>query len=247
MKVLLSPAKKLDYSDAQKGGGIDTPLKDKTNELLKVLKKYSEKKIGDLMKLSPNLSQLNYDRYQNFEKAEMKAAAFAFNGEVYSGLSAEEWDDKEQEFANEHVRILSGLYGVVKPMDLIKPYRLEMGTALKVGRKKNLYEFWGDSVTDVLLAEMKPNEPIVNLASNEYAKVINWKKIESPVIEPVFKEFKNGDFKTIMVYAKKARGTMTNYIVQNQLSGLESLKGFDLDGYEYNEGLTKGNKWVFTR
>jgi hypothetical protein len=247
MKVLLSPAKKLDYSNAQTGSELNLALGDKTEQLIGVLKKYSNKKLGKLMNLSPSLSQLNYDRYQNFETAEIKEAALAFNGEVYSGLQAEEWNQKQRAFANKHVRILSGLYGVVKPLDPIKPYRLEMGTSLKVGRKKNLYEFWGDSVTEVLLSEMTSEEPIINLASNEYAKVIDWKKVKQPVITPAFKEFKNGDFKTIMVFAKKARGFMANYIVQNELTDTESLKGFNVEGYEYNENLSKGNNWVFTR
>lgn len=237
----------MDYSNANQAAELQLPLQEKTNKLIQMLQKKSAKDLGKLMKLSPNLSELNFERYQNFSVAEQKAAALAFNGEVYAGLNAEGWNSKDKEYANQTVRILSGLYGIIGPYDEIKPYRLEMGTSLKVGAKKSLYEFWGDDITNILLNELSSDEAIVNLASNEYAKSVNWKLINNPIVEPVFKEFKNGDFKTIMVYAKKARGFMADYIVRNKINDLEQLKGFDAEGYAFNEQLTKGNKWVFTR
>lgn len=248
MKILLSPAKKLNF------GATDCKIKttplflDKTEELVHKMKSLSANKIADLMHLSPALANLNYERFQNFkETEEIKQAILAFDGEVYSGLDANTWSEELMNKAQEQIRILSGLYGILKPLDLIKAYRLEMGTSLPVKRKKNLYEFWKSTVTSAFTKELKKDELVVNLASIEYSKVLDFKQIENKVVEPVFKEFKNGDYKTIMVYAKKARGTMAKYIVANNIADYKGILDFREDGYAYNESLSSEQKPVFTR
>ena len=248
MKILLSPAKKLDFSESISKIKTTPLFASQTEELVHKMKSLSAKKIGDLMHLSPALANLNYERFQNYEQTtEVKQAILAFNGEVYSGLDAENWSEEILQKSQDQIRILSGLYGILKPMDLIHAYRLEMGTSLPIKSKKNLYEFWKTTVTDTLLKELSKEELIVNLASIEYSKVIDFKKIPNPMVEPVFKEFKNGDYKTIMVYAKKARGTMAKYIVHNNIDTKEQILDFNEDGYAYNEALSSDQKPVFTR
>ena len=216
-------------------------------ELIKVLKTKNEKQIGEMMKLSEALSSLNYERFQNFgsDKNPHKEAAFVFNGEVYAGLNAEGFTEKELTFATNSLRILSGLYGILKPGDIIQPYRLEMGTKLKFKNNKNLYDFWGDEIANFLNKEEQ--ELIINLASNEYNKVAKLKTLDANIITPNFKEFKNGSYKTIMVYAKKARGMMARWIIQNEVNKIEILKSFNQDKYCFNEELSDGNDWIFTR
>lgn len=248
MKILLSPAKKLDFDkdvNVEKSSPLIFPKE--TDRLISVLKKKSVKKIGELMKLSPQLSQLNYERYQAYGTNEniKTLAGFGFNGEVYTGLDIASMSESELEEANSKILILSGLYGVLKPFTVIEPYRLEMGTSLKVGVKKNLYEFWGDKIHKFISTEEK--ELIVNLASNEYNKAALLSKFKGKVITPVFKEFKNGDYKTIMVFAKKARGMMARWIIQNNVEDPAAIKEFTEDGYVFNEALSKNNNWVFTR
>jgi cytoplasmic iron level regulating protein YaaA (DUF328/UPF0246 family) len=248
MKILLSPAKKLDFNKQGQHIQQSTPsfLKD-SEDLIKVLKKKTAKKIGEMMKLSEALSTLNHKRFQDFgnNTNPHKEAVFVFNGEVYTGLDSENLTEQELIFASNSLRILSGLYGILKPGDIIQPYRLEMGTRLKVKKHKNLYEFWGDKVLNFLNNEEK--ELIINLASNEYNKVVKLKSIEATVITPNFKEFKNGQYKTIMVYAKKARGSMARWIIQNEITKIDTLKNFNEDEYCFNEELSSGNDWVFTR
>ncbi len=248
MKILLSPAKKLDFNKQGQFIKQTTPffLK-KSEELMQVLKKKKAKQIGELMKLSETLSSLNYDRFQNFgnDTNPHREAVFVFNGEVYAGLNSETLTEEELIFATNSLRILSGLYGILKPGDIIQPYRLEMGTRLKFKKHKNLYDFWGDRIVNHLNNEEQ--ELIVNLASNEYNKVAKLKTIDAKVITPNFKEFKDGHYKTIMVYAKKARGTMARWIIQNEISNINLLKNFSEDGYCFNEELSVGNDWIFTR
>tara|TARA_B100001094_G_scaffold326831_1_gene383741 strand:- start:615 stop:1361 length:747 start_codon:yes stop_codon:yes gene_type:complete len=248
MKVLLSPAKKLDFS---KSTIIDSeknyifPLK--TEKLKNVLKTFSVKKFGELMKLSPQLSDLNYQRFQlmGSELNEKSHAGFAFNGEVYSGLDIESFSENDLKEAEGKLRILSGLYGVLTPSTLIEPYRLEMGTKLVVEGNKNLYDFWGDDIIDFLQNEEK--EVIINLASNEYNKAAKLKKFDGTVITPIFKEFKNGNYKVIMVYAKRARGMMAQWIIKNRIEKYNEVKNFTLGGYVFSEELSSEDEWVFTR
>lgn len=250
--ILLSPAKKLDFDrDCASLDYRQPAMWDKTTTLAKKLKKISAKKIGTLMKLSPNLAGLNYERYQEFEIEQTekvsKPSMFVFNGEVYTGLEASSFNDKDLNFADKHLRILSGMYGLLKPLDFIQPYRLEMGTKLPVGKSKNLYEFWGNDISDGINDSATNEDTIINLASNEYFKAAKQKTLKSRIITPVFKDFKNGQLKTIMVYAKKSRGQMANFIVKNQIMDPEEIKAFNKEGYEYNENLSSENEWVFTR
>lgn len=248
MKILLSPAKKLDFSKSPViNYENDCFFSKKTERLQKSLKKFSSKKIGALMKLSPQLSDLNYNRFQDMgEKSNEKSlAGFAFNGEVYTGLDITSFSTKDLEEAEDKLRILSGLYGILKPSSIIEPYRLEMGTKLVLGKNKNLYEFWGDDIIKFLAQEEQ--DLIVNLASNEYNKAAQLKKFSGSVVTPNFKEFKNGDYKTIMVFAKKARGRMARWIIQNRVEKAEDIKNFTEEGYIFNEELSSGNDWFFTR
>ncbi|MGB0887645.1 MAG: peroxide stress protein YaaA [Vicingaceae bacterium] len=252
MLTLLSPAKKLN-EEGQDLDNCTLPLfVEDAEKLIKSLKKYSPKKLGALMKLSPALAELNVDRYGEWDidhTQKVSPAALTFNGEVYAGLNASSFSKKEKEVAQNNLRILSGLYGILKPFDLIHPYRLEMGTKLKVGRKNNLYEFWGDKIVDEInknLSSQKENV-IVNLASNEYFKSVNKKKLNAEIITPVFKDFSNGQYKTVMVYAKKARGMMAGYIIKNNIEKTEDLIAFDTAGYCYNKEASTENELVFYR
>ncbi len=248
MKIILSPAKKLDFSkSANTKNGSELIFPKKTGKLVQKMKSLSIDELGVLMKLSIELSDLNYGRYQMMgsKENESSLAADAFNGEVYSGLDFKSFSSSESKSAQEKIRILSGLYGVLKPNTIIEPYRLEMGTKLDVEGSKNLYNFWGDDILNFLLGE--ETETIVNLASNEYSKAAKLKQFNGTVITPHFKEFKNGDFKVIMVYAKKARGAMAKWIIKNNIHHSEEIKNYTEDGYIFNEGLSSGKDWVFTR
>ncbi len=253
MLTVLSPAKKLNENRSVLSNASSPVFVDEAAELIEKLKKYSPKKLGELMSLSENLAQLNVDRYDSWKKAHTeknaKTAGLIFDGEVYSGLEAEKIPKKEMDYAQNHLRILSGLYGILKPLDLVHPYRLEMGTNLKIGRKNNLYQFWGDKIVEELNKDLsgQKEKVLVNLASNEYFKVINTKKLDGKVITATFKDFKNGDYKAIMVYAKKARGMMANYIIKNKIERVEDLIGFDMGGYCYNESVSTDNEFVFLR
>lgn len=219
-------------------------------ELIGGLRKMSIKKIGRLMELSEKLSELNFQRYQNFtEKHSVKnsrPAVFAFDGEVANGLDAYHFSKKELDFAQENLRILSGLYGILKPLDLIQPYRLEMGTSWGPKKHKNLYSFWQEKVTQQLNSELK-GEALINLASNEYFKVINTQKISAQIVSCQFKEKKGKEYKTVMVFAKKARGMMANYIIKNEISNVEKLKNFNSEKYFFNEKLSSEKEWIFVR
>ena len=252
MLTLLSPAKKLN-EEGQDLDNCSLPLFiEDAEKLIKSLRKYSPKKLGGLMKLSDALSELNVSRYAEWEadhSQKVKPAALTFNGEVYAGLAANSFSKKEKETAQNNLRILSGLYGILKPFDLIHPYRLEMGTKLKVGRKNNLYEFWGDKIVNEInlnLSTQKENV-IINLASNEYFKSVNKKKLDARIVTPIFKDFSNGQYKTVMVYAKKARGMMAGYIIKNNIEKAADLVAFDTAGYCYNKEASIENEIVFYR
>ena len=252
MLIVLSPAKKLN-EDKQSIDSCTSPIfVDDSEKLIKSLRKYSPKKISKLMSISDTLAALNVGRYQNWSTDHTKnvnPAVLTFNGEVYAGLDAGSFSKKEKTYPQNHLRILSGLYGVLKPYDLIHTHRLEMGTKLKVGRKKNLYEFWGDKIVNEIndaLTHHKENV-LVNLASNEYFKSVNKKKLKTTVITPVFKDFSNGNYKTVMVYAKKARGMMASYIIKNKIEKVSDLMGFDTAGYCYNAEASTANEIIFYR
>jgi len=207
----------------------------------------------ELMDVSASIGNLNVERYQNFELTENptsinKPAAFIFTGEVYRGLDIASLDEEALARAQESVRILSGLYGLLKPLDLVYPYRLEMGTSWQITpNTKNLYQFWGDKLAKQLEKELVSNEEIVNLASNEYFKALPKKRLKNRIVTPVFKEFKGGKYSTVMMYAKHARGAMARYIVEQNISTAEELKLYDVDGYRFHEALSQEDEWVFTR
>ncbi|MCO4814690.1 MAG: peroxide stress protein YaaA [Flavobacteriales bacterium] len=253
MKVVLSPAKAIDLSKVLVTKEVSIPhFIDEAEGLVKKLKKFSSKKIGAMMHLSKDLSDLNQNRYQNWEKAtalseEVGQVSAIFNGEVYRGLDALSFDAEELKIAQDKIRILSGLYGVLKPMDVVFPYRLEMGTRWEVTpTKANLYKFWGTKLADFLNQENKDGV-LINLASTEYFKAIDKKTINGRIITPSFKEFKNGEYKIVMVFAKRARGMMARYIVKNDINNPEDLKSFNIGGYRFDENLSSENDWVFTR
>ncbi len=252
MKVLLSPAKAIDMTKRLGTEEVHQPMFITEAEgLMKKMSKFSANKIGKMMHLSKELSQLNYERNQKWEPSvklteETGHAMAIFNGEVYRGLDALTLDEKGIQRAQDKVRILSGLYGVLRPLDVVRPYRLEMGTSWAVtAAKKNLYQFWGSKICDALNAEEQ--EVIVNCASAEYFKAAQLKKVKARVITPVFKDFKNGDYKVIMVFAKQSRGAMARYIIDNNIEEPEEIKGFNVGGYQFDANLSTENEWVFTR
>ncbi|WP_417866863.1 peroxide stress protein YaaA [Xanthomarina gelatinilytica] len=252
MKLVLSPAKSLDFeSKLPTTKTSEGQFLSDSERINKLLKKKSAKSLSKLMSISNDLAQLNYQRNQEwqlpFTKDNARPAVYAFNGDVYRGLDVYTLDTKNINKLQDTVRILSGLYGVLKPLDLIQPYRLEMGTKLSIGKNKNLYEFWKKKVTKALNEELEDNELFLNLASNEYFKAIDSKTLKVPVIDIDFKELKNGEYKTIGIFAKLARGLMARYIIDTNAKTLDDIKGFNLENYRFHEQLSKENRLVFTR
>lgn len=254
MLVVISPAKTLDFKTPPPTQEWSEPLfMSEAGVVMKKLKTLKPARICNLMNISPSLGQVNFDRYQawtpDFTLENSKQAIFAFNGDVYQGLKSYTLNEDEIRFAQNHVRILSGLFGVLRPLDLIKPYRLEMGIELKVNRKKNLYEFWGNKITEVLSKELAGSNSgvLVNLASNEYFKSIRLKKIGFAVITPEFRDWSGDGYKMVSFYAKHARGLMTRFIIENRISEPEDLKAFNSEGYIFNPRFSEGNTFVFTR
>lgn len=254
MLIVISPAKNLDYDTPATTTATSQPdFLSHSQELIEQLCDLSVQDVAELMKLSDKLSSLNVARYASFSQPfntdNAKQAVLAFNGDVYAGLDAPSLNDSQLQFAQQHLRILSGLYGLLKPLDLMQPYRLEMGTKFANHRGKDLYQFWGDLLTielNRLLAEQA--EPaLINLASNEYFKAVKHRNLQGRLITPVFKDLKNGQYKIISFYAKKARGLMSRYIIENELSQVEQLKDFDLAGYRFAPSMSEGDSWVFTR
>ena len=250
MKILISPAKKIDFSSEKTFLENSTCVfSEKSKIIMNELSSYSALQLSKLMKISSNLGILNKERNDNwrfpFPEKESKQALLSFKGEVYQNMKIDTFNKSDSEFANDKLRILSGLYGMLKPSDLILPYRLEMGTKLKIGNNSNLYDFWRASVTDHLLNEIKEDKFLVNLASDEYFKVINKKQITIPIVTPIFKDMKNGKAKVISFYAKRARGEMCNYIIKNKISSIDEIKRFDNLNYIFTEE-NNGNL-VFTR
>lgn len=249
MHILLSPSKSMDFFNPTKGKYSTPQLLEHSNELIKDLRKLSKEDISSLMKLSHKLTELNYERYKDFStpftKDNAKQAGYAFKGDVYDGLDFTNLNNEQENFAQQHLIILSGLYGVLRPLDLIQPYRLEMGTKLKNKNGKNLCEFWGDKITNII--NDNESELIVNLASNEYYKSVRPKLLNAKIVSPAFKEHKNGEFKMIMIYAKKARGLMARYIIENKVNCSSKLLDFNYEGYGYNKELSTESEPVFTR
>ncbi len=254
MKILISPAKSLNLNPIDKpveSSNID--FKDEAWEIAKVLKQKSPKELMKLMNISEKLAELNWSRNQDYTKdfsnEKSKQAIFMFNGEVYNAIEAERMNNSELKYLQKNLRILSGQYGLLKPLDLIMPYRLEMGTKLSVNNSKNLYDFWRDKITQKLNSELEKNDIIVNLASEEYFKSINPKTLNAKIITPIFKDYKNGKLKTISFFAKKARGLMVRYMAENNINNnnIELIKEFNTDGYLFDPKLSDEKNLIFIR
>lgn len=254
MLALISPAKTLDYETALPTDIYTQPrLLEQSQQLIDVCRKLSATEIASLMTVSEKIANLNVERFRDwnaeFDFSNARQALFAFKGDVYTGLDAYHLKDHDIDFAQQHLRMLSGLYGLLRPLDLMMPYRLEMGTKLKNTRGNNLYEFWGSIITDQInqdLAEIDA-KLLVNLASDEYYKSVNEKKIQAEIIKPVFLDQKNGKYKVISFYAKKARGLMARYLIENKLSQVEQLKAFDSEGYYFDAESSSDKELVFKR
>ena len=250
MLILISPAKTLDYSNPNFKEYTDPDFKSDVQALVRVMKKKSAEEISELMDVSDNLAALNEERYKTFQKEftpeNSKQALLAFKGDVYTRIEVDSYSKEDFEFAQSHLRILSGLYGLLKPLDLIQPYRLEMGTRLETTKGKNLYEYWDKKIAKGI-NEAAGGRPIVNLASQEYFKAVDLKTLKSPLVNIHFKEFKNGSYQVIGLFAKQARGMMTNYAIKNKLDDPTDLKLFNQDRYEFSTSLSTDSDWVFVR
>ena len=253
MLAVISPAKKLNFDPTFVTRHSQPKFLPQAGKLAKSAARLSRPKLAATMKLSPSLADLNYLRFQAYSDSPpreyTKQAALAFNGDTYIGLDAPSWDDDDLDYAQDHLRILSGLYGLLRPLDLMQPYRLEMGARFSPPRRKDLYDFWGDQITDALsdvLCDHK-EQTILNLASNEYFKSVRPAKLKGQIITPAFKEERDGETRMIGFFAKQARGMMARYLVQNRISAPEELKKFNLGGYQYRDGLSQDDAWVFTR
>ena len=260
MLVVVSPAKNLDYKSALPNAIVDESLKptqpvlmSKIKKLVKVCKTLTPANLSSMMKISDKLAILNAERFSSFRfpftSDNARPAMYAFNGDVYTGLDAGTLNDKSVAYAQQHLRILSGLYGVLKPLDLMQPYRLEMGTKIAIGDSTNLYQYWQNTITNELNHAIsgQNNKLLVNLASNEYFSSVKPKLLDATIITPQFKDEKNGKFKVISFYAKKARGLMARYILENQISEVSELKKFDVAGYYYDEQESSATNLVFKR
>ena len=252
MKLVISPAKSLDFTRT-----LPTESNSKAcflreaESLNDILRDKSPKQLSELMSISSSLGELNYQRNNSwklpFNSSNSRQAIYAFNGDVYKGIDAYSISEDKIELMQDTVRIISGLYGLLKPLDLIQPYRLEMGTKMPIGSNKNLYEFWKRKLTDSVNQELKNGEVFLNLASNEYIKAIDTKVLKSPMITANFKQLKDGNYKTIAIFSKKARGLMTRYIIDNNINSIEGIKGFKSDSYLFAEALSTDKELVFTR
>ncbi|MES2587104.1 MAG: peroxide stress protein YaaA [Pseudomonadota bacterium] len=254
MLIVLSPAKSLDYKTPAKVKAPTLPeFLAESAKLIAELKKLSPQEVANLMGLSDQLAALNVGRYRDWSKKftedNSKPAIYAFNGDVYDGFDVKTLNAKAIDFAQDHIRILSGLYGALRPLDLMQPYRLEMGTSFTNARGKDLYAFWGERVTDSLrqVLETQKKPVLLNLASEEYFKVLQAKSLGCPVISPVFQDAKDGKYKIISFYAKRARGLMARYVVENRITDPADLKDFNLDGYKYVASESKPEKPLFRR
>ena len=250
MIAIISPAKSLNFGSTAPIDISTTPcfLKE-ADYLAGKLGKLNSSKLGALLDISPKLAHLNAERYASWKTATTKQAMFAYNGDVYDGLEAAKFTMHEIEFAQKHLRIISGIYGLLQPLDLIKPYRIDMGTSFATPKGENLYKYWADKITNQLKMNLKESgsNVLVNLASQEYFASVNTKKIKTRVITPSFKDRSNDKYAMISFFAKRARGMMSRFIIQNEIIDPEMLVGFDSGGYNFNHELSKGDNWVFTR
>ena len=253
MKILISPAKSLNLEKIpSKVKSSDIIFRNEAWEIAKVLKQKTPKELSELMSISEKLANLNWSRNQDYTKEmiddKSKQAIFAFNGEVYNGIDVANMSESGLEYLQNNLRILSGQYGILKPLDLIMPYRLEMGTKLSVNNSKNLYDFWGSKITDKINSELSEDDIVVNLASNEYFKSIKKDILKAKIITPIFKDYKNGKLKTISFFAKKARGLMVRYMAENNIvDNVELLKEFNVEGYMYDPKLSDKKNLTFIR
>jgi len=254
MIIVISPAKTLDFESKMPTEEFTQPTQlDQSQLLINRLKDLSSLDLSELMHISTKIADLNFERNHDwstpFTVNNARQALFAFKGDVYTGIDAYSMTERNIQFSQTHLRMLSGLYGLLKPLDLMQAYRLEMGSRLSNARGKNLYEFWGDRITNIINDELKQtnSKTLLNLASNEYFKSVKTKKVNADIITPAFKDYKNGDYKMIGFYAKKARGLMSRYIIDNEITNVEDIKQFDSEGYEFHPAFSEGNTWVFTR
>ncbi len=254
MLLIISPAKKLDFSQVEIKNKLSNPIFQKdASTLASVASKLSKSELGQLMSISEKLADLNFKRFQNFkttsEKLSSKAAAFAFNGDTYNGLNISEFSELDLKFSQKHLRILSGLYGLLRPLDIIQPYRLEMGSRLKNKRGDDLYHYWSNTISNHINLDLKEfkNQKIINLASLEYSKVINNKIVNADIISPHFLEEKNGNLRNISFFSKKARGSMARFIIKNKIIDHSEINNFNYDRYSFNSSLSSELKPVFTR
>jgi len=250
MLIVISPAKTLDYSNPSISDYTLPDFPSDVKSLVNVMKKKSASELSQLMHISDNLAVLNEQRYktfqENFSFENSKQALLAFKGDVYTKIDVDSYTREDFDFAQEHLRILSGLYGLLKPLDLIQPYRLEMGTKLITKKGSNLYDYWGSKIAKAL-NEAAQGKTLVNLASQEYFKAVELKALKVPVVTIQFKEYKNGTYQIIGLFAKQARGMMTNFAIKEKITNPEELKTFQEGGYEYSEGLSSDKEWVFVR
>jgi cytoplasmic iron level regulating protein YaaA (DUF328/UPF0246 family) len=252
MKIVLSPAKSLNFEkELPTTHYTESSFLKESRQVHKVLKLQSPKELSELMSISDKLADLNWKRNQDwktpFSPENARPAVYAFDGEVYNGLDAYSIPIDKLDLLQDRLRILSGLYGYLKPLDLMQPYRLEMGTKLPIGESKNLYEFWKKTITNSLNKELKKDELFINLASNEYFLAVDLKGLKVPVITPEFKDYKDGKLKIISFFAKKARGLMVRYIIDTNAQSIDDLKGFNYEDYQFDANLSNGNNLVFTR
>ena len=254
MLTVISPAKTLDYESPPTTDAYSQPDHlAQSRKLVRRLREFSAADLSRMMKVSDQLAELNQQRFKRwktpFKPDNARQALFAFKGDVYIGLDAYSLGEPDLDFAQQHLRILSGLYGLLRPLDLMQPYRLEMGTRLETDQGTNLYRFWGDRITRSLNQDLKQSasRTLVNLASGEYFKSIRPAGLEADIITPAFRDYRNGEYRFIQFFAKKARGLMARYIIDRRVDDAEALKGFDYEGYAFNASLSSGNDWVFTR
>ncbi len=254
MQIIISPAKTLDYkTPISIQGKSEAVFLNKSQDLIKILQKYSPSELAQLMKTSPKIAYLNHDRIAQwtlpFDDSATRQAVLAFKGEVFHGIDAYSLSQEEMNYTQDHLHILSGLYGILKPLDAILPYRLEMGTKLKGKNFNHLYDFWGNSISLELQKALDQEKTplLINLASQEYFKAIKAHEINARIITPIFKELKNDEYKVVSIYAKKARGLMTRFIIKNKIEKADDLKLFDKAGYYFNERLSSELEFVFTR
>ncbi len=253
MLILLSPAKTLDETPETHQGNALPILRKRTAELVHILKDYTPTRLGKLMHISDKLAETNYNRYQKFASRytpkNSKASIYAFKGDVYVGFDAASLKTKDILYAQDHLRILSGLYGILRPMDKMQPYRLEMGTKLKNEHGSNLYQFWGDDITREInkVLKLHKDKTIINLASNEYFQSVNKKSLKGDILDIGFKEDRNGKLMFVSFNAKKARGMMARYIVENRIEVKEDIKGFQMDGYRFEEDLSSDSNYMFIK